>query len=449
MNTCIKCGCDDAYPSLPPCPSPTACPNPPECAEVFPAECVVISLADIVCGVDVVVFQGDSIVAAIENIVIYFCERLVTLTDYINAQLLIINNTLTTIEGDIINLQDLIAGCVSGSGTNDYVAKWTPDGSTLGNSLMRDNGSTTSINGAPTAAYKFIVYSSLPSENYAISGNTTNNGAIGTNGSSSGVGTATNYGVVGSAQQSTLLNIGVSGLATGAGSVGIGGSFKSILHTDDYSVQLEDGSEGIGKVLTCVTADGKANWVTPSGGIAGSGTNNYIARWTPDGTTLGTGLIRDDGSHVGVNAVPQAAYTFKVISNADVYAISGINNNTASDSIGVYGIANGVSGSINYGSIMQASGSTTLNIGSKAEAITATAGTNIGLYGHAALGASNYGIQLFDGTQGIGKVLTCVTANGEANWNKVDSTYTTGASGSFIVGAQTITVTNGLITSIV
>ena len=447
MNTCIKCGCDDAYPSLPPCPSPTACPNPPECAEVFPAECVVISLADIVCGVDVVVFQGDSIVSAIENIVIYFCERLVTLTDYIDAQLLIINNTLTTIEGDIIDLQDLIAGCVSGSGTNDYVAKWTPDGGTLGNSLMRDNGSTTSINGAPTAAYKFIVYSSLPSENYAISGNTTNNGAIGTNGSSSGVGTATNYGVVGSAQQSTLLNIGVSGLATGAGSVGIGGSFKSILHTDDYSVQLEDGSEGIGKVLTCVTADGKANWVTPSGGIAGSGTNNYIARWTPNGTTLGIGLIRDDGSNVGVNTVPVPNYTFKVASTA-TYTVTGVNS-SISGGVGVYGIANGINSSINYGSVMQASGSINLNVGAKAEAIQATVGTNVGLYGVALLGNSNYAAQFQDGSEGIGKVLTCVTADGKANWNKVDSTYTTGASGSFIVGAQTITVTNGLITSIV
>ena len=105
MNTCIKCGCDDAYPSLPPCPSPTACPNPPECAEVYPAECVVISLADIVCGVDVVVFQGDSIVSAIENIVIYFCERLVTLRKYIDDQFEIIDNRLTIIEGDILTLQ--------------------------------------------------------------------------------------------------------------------------------------------------------------------------------------------------------------------------------------------------------------------------------------------------------------------------------------------------------
>jgi hypothetical protein len=105
MNTCIKCGCDDAYPSLPPCPSPTACPNPPECAEVYPAECVVLSLANITCGVDVVVFQGDSLVGALENIVNYFCQRLVTLTNFINAQLSIINGRLTTIEGDIIDIK--------------------------------------------------------------------------------------------------------------------------------------------------------------------------------------------------------------------------------------------------------------------------------------------------------------------------------------------------------
>jgi cell division protein FtsL len=108
MNTCIKCGCDDAYLSLPPCPTPEGCPNPPECAETYPAECVVISLADIVCGIDVVVFQGDSLVGALENIVNYFCQRLVTLTNFINAQLLIINGRLTTIEGNIVTIQGQI-----------------------------------------------------------------------------------------------------------------------------------------------------------------------------------------------------------------------------------------------------------------------------------------------------------------------------------------------------
>jgi hypothetical protein len=109
MNTCIKCGCDDAYPSLPPCPSPTACPNPPECAETYPAECMVLSLANITCGVDVVVFQGDTIVGALENIVNYFCQRLVTLTNFVNAQLLIINGRLTTIEGNIVTINGQIS----------------------------------------------------------------------------------------------------------------------------------------------------------------------------------------------------------------------------------------------------------------------------------------------------------------------------------------------------
>jgi microcystin-dependent protein len=105
MNTCIKCGCEDAYPSLPPCPTPEGCPNPQPCAEFFDAQCVRFSLPNIVCGLDTVVFQDDTVAEALDNIVSYFCQRLVTLTNYINAQLLIVNNRFTTIEGDITNIE--------------------------------------------------------------------------------------------------------------------------------------------------------------------------------------------------------------------------------------------------------------------------------------------------------------------------------------------------------
>ncbi len=49
--------------------------------------------------------------------------------------------------------------------------------------------------------------------------------------------------------------------------------------------------------------DGSA-WtkVGSSGSLSGSGTNNYVARWTPDGNTLGTGIILDNGSGVSINA---------------------------------------------------------------------------------------------------------------------------------------------------
>jgi hypothetical protein len=44
---------------------------------------------------------------------------------------------------------------VNGSGTLNYVPKWTPDGSTLGNSSIFDNGNVGIGNAAP--AYKLDI----------------------------------------------------------------------------------------------------------------------------------------------------------------------------------------------------------------------------------------------------------------------------------------------------
>jgi hypothetical protein len=46
------------------------------------------------------------------------------------------------------------------------------------------------------------------------------------------------------------------------------------------------------------------------GGVAGSGTTNYIPKWTPDGFTLGDSLMQDNGSGVGVNSTPLANTMF-------------------------------------------------------------------------------------------------------------------------------------------
>lgn len=488
MNTCKKCGCEDAYPSLPPCPTPVDCPNPQPCAEFFDAQCVRYTLPDIMCGLNIVVAQDSSIAEALESIVLFFCTNFLNSVQSVTG--LNTDNTdplnpIVKVSVDGITITGLgtpasplvaVAGGVDGSGTLNYVAKWTPDGNTLGNSLIQDNGTTTSINGSLSPAFKFIVYSSSPAENYAISGNTTNNGAAGINGVSSGAGTATNYGVAGSAQQSTLLNIGVSGLANGPGAVGVGGYFRSTLHTDNYSVKLQDGTQGIGKVLTDVTGNGEANWVTPSGGgVAGSGTLNYLARWTPDGSTLGIGVTRDDGIAVGMGIAPASTIQLYVVTSK-TNAVVGITSKTTGNNIGIYGEANGVGAGQNLGISGLASGSTVLNTGVYGEAngastfgyggrflsnsainenvgIFAVAGGGItaigGYFDASGAGPNTYSLKLTDGTEGVGKMLASVTATGEANWNKVTSAYTTGASGSFVVGAQTITVTNGLITSIV
>jgi len=152
---------------------------------------------------------------------------------------------------------------VGGSGTTNYLSKFTGTG-TIGNSQTQDNGSNIAVNGAIVSAYKFAVYSTTPGENYNIYGNTTVNGAVGVAGVNQGVGASTNYGASGTAQSSTSLNIGVYGQATGASAENVGGKFSAILATTNYSVQLQDGTEGVGKVLTSMTSDGKAQWTTPT-----------------------------------------------------------------------------------------------------------------------------------------------------------------------------------------
>jgi len=50
-------------------------------------------------------------------------------------------------------------------------------------------------------------------------------------------------------------------------------------------------------------ASGNATWVAPSaggGGVTGSGTTNYIPRWTSSDTLSGTSSIYNDGNHVGI-----------------------------------------------------------------------------------------------------------------------------------------------------
>jgi len=117
MNSCIKCGCQEAFPSLPPCPVPAACPNPQPCAEVFDAQCIVFTLPDIECGNDVVVAQDSTIAETISSIVDYFCGKI----DTINVHLTNIDAQITTINNRLVNLQkEITATYVLTDADNDY-----------------------------------------------------------------------------------------------------------------------------------------------------------------------------------------------------------------------------------------------------------------------------------------------------------------------------------------
>ena len=77
ITKCTKCGCEDHFLTSPaPCPTPAACPDPEPCSQVFDAQCVAYTGADIDCGDITVVATDTNIADALNDVVTYFCEEL-------------------------------------------------------------------------------------------------------------------------------------------------------------------------------------------------------------------------------------------------------------------------------------------------------------------------------------------------------------------------------------
>ena len=151
------------------------------------------------------------------------------------------------------------------SGTTNYISKFTGT-NTIGDSLIRDNGSTLSINGALSTTSRLRIYggnleyglflnsayTTDNSDSYAIFGQQNGTRILGIN-----------TGIWGYANGSQQENVGVKGSSTALGvGTAIGGSFSAIntLPGTAYALKLQDGTEVIGKYLKCVGANGEANW---------------------------------------------------------------------------------------------------------------------------------------------------------------------------------------------
>lgn len=155
---------------------------------------------------------------------------------------------------DITNKPTTIAGygitdaVKSNNGTVNYVAKFTPDGTTIGNSQIIDNGTRLGIGVEPNInMFLYIVSANQGTTLRAISNFSGSGSGSGVDGYAQGAALGNNIGVIGSASNAANSNIGGSFSATGASG-------------SKYSVQLKDGTEDSGKFLKSVTADGKANW---------------------------------------------------------------------------------------------------------------------------------------------------------------------------------------------
>ena len=342
----------------------------------------------------------------------------------------------------------IAVGGVDGSGIIDYVARWTPDATTLGTGVIRDNGSTVGIGSAPNAVAQLYVSSAVG----GIIGITTTSGYQGVVGTSNGVGVGTNSGVKGSAVFGAV-NAAVEGEGTsGVGTVAYGGWFTATGVGSNYSLKLQDTTEAAGRFLKSITANGEANWADitaadVSGVVGGSGTADYLARWTPSGTQLGIGLIRDNGTNVGINIAPGTIAKVTVANTTVEYTVDITNGNTGIGvNAGIRSITSGVNGTgFNTGATFTARNNTLFNIGVVGESDGAST-KNIGGFFTATGGTDNYSIRLQDTTEGVGKVLTCITANGEANWVTLPTIG--GLTWSTITGASptaTLAANNGYV----
>jgi len=160
------------------------------------------------------------------------------------------------------------------------------------------------------------------------------------------------------------------------------------------------------------------------GAVTGSGTSNYVARFNGLGT-ITTGIIQDDNHRVGINVAPDSSVMLNVLANAfeqyglqvinlsgggfvyPSYGLSSVAINAMGDAYGAYLRGESSFGNIAYGAIISA-----VN------------------------GSNNYSLKLQDGTQGTGKFLKSVDANGSANWATITSSDVSG-----VQGALTLTTT--------
>ena len=153
------------------------------------------------------------------------------------------------------------------------------------------NGSV-GVGAGTDPTYKLYVNSS---ETAIFGQSAFNNGVYGS-GQTGVVGAGANIGVYGYG-----VSVGVQGDAGqtdefGTIGEGIGGKFSantSYGSNPSYSVQLQDGTQGIGKVLVSQTSDGKANWSTKlvgsyeiTGSLTVSGSYNSPAGNTIDSNAL-------------------------------------------------------------------------------------------------------------------------------------------------------------------
>ena len=179
-------------------------------------------------------------------------------------------------------------GTVCGTGTVNYVSKFTPDGTTIGNSIIQDNGSLVGIGTAPSV-YKLKVNGGVCATGFTgpitgnLTGNITGNTTVGC---SLTVNCTTS--LVGAVNTSSTLNVGA----------------QATLASAKITGALKDSTDSLGNAGYVLQSTGSGiKWCSltslPSAGTAGALSPG--ARIGITGAVTGAGVTFTGASNININ----------------------------------------------------------------------------------------------------------------------------------------------------
>lgn len=101
-------------------------------------------------------------------------------------------------------------------------------------------------------------------------------------------------------------------------------------------LQFTGVGEAANRIMATVPGNGDATWVAPAtvGIVTGSGTLNFVPKWTPSGTNLGNSLLFDNGANVGIGTITPASKLSVEVGNNDGISINSTGSNFANASLG-------------------------------------------------------------------------------------------------------------------
>lgn len=221
----------------------------------------------------------------------------------------------------VLSTQAVPSGTISGTGTTNYVSKFL-SASVLGDSQIFDNGTNVGIGTAS------------PSRKLTVAGGfqNTDSVALASNGGNVAIGHSTPSGIGGPIvhiHAVSIPEIRLTNNSTGSGfedgfNIYVTGSSVilnnyeagSIILRTSNTTRLTISNSGIvtanslaGTGTRMVVADATGALSTqnvPSGTLTGTGTINYISKWTST-SALGDSLIFDNGTNVGISTATPAA----------------------------------------------------------------------------------------------------------------------------------------------